>query len=296
MSSIGSYANRPAIPAACLAALALAACAAPGAAQQRAPAAPQAQVSQVQNGLSYADLIELAEKAEIVVIAAITDQIRIEPERAPGLAPGKARLYLEAATEALLVGPGGVGESLAFLADREFDAEGEVPDLEEQRYLLFARAVPGRPGELQLAGPSAMLPASPALVDRTRMVLRQLAAPADLPQITGIREAISIEGNLAGESETQIFLETASGDPVSLTVIRRPNMDPRWGVSWTEIVDQAAVPPERETLEWYRLACFLPGEVPDDAFLQEDAAARARAREDYAFILAALGPCERSGA
>jgi hypothetical protein len=35
-------------------------------------------------------------------------------------------------------------------------------------------------------------------------------------------------------------------------VIRRPGMDPTWGVSWSEIVDQSAGPPAPETVEWYR--------------------------------------------
>jgi hypothetical protein len=83
---------------------------------------------------------------------------------------------------------------------------------------------------------------------------------------------------------------------VSLSVIRRPGMAPEWGVSWSEIVDQAAAAPERETIGWYRLACSLPTELPDDAFLQDDAAAQARAREDYAFILQDLGPCDRGDA
>jgi hypothetical protein len=187
-----------------------------------------------------------------------------------------------------------VGGVLAFLADRSLDSRGRAPDLEEQRYLLFARPVAGRPGEIQLVSPNAMLPASPELVERARTVLRQLAEGPALPEITGVREAISVPGNLAGESETQVFLETIGGEPVALTVIRRPGMEPEWGVSWTDIVDVSARPAEPETLAWYRLACFLPAQLPEEAFLQEEADARARAREDYAFVLAELGACERS--
>ena len=104
---------------------------------------------------------------------------------------------------------------------------------------------------------------------------------------------MSVAGNLTGESETQLFLETATGTPVSLTVIRRPGMAPHWGVSWSEIVDQSARPPAPETVEWYRLACSLPPQLPRDAFLQDDRAARTRAEADYAFILEELGGCPR---
>ena len=275
--------------------------AAPGAAQER-PATGVASAesplarSPATSGPTYAELVELAQAGEIVVIAAITDQVRVKPERAPGLAPGKARLYLEAATESLLAARAPLGESLAFLADREVDSRGRAPDLEKQRFLLFARAVPARPGEIQLVSQAAMLPADPALVERTRTVLRQLAEGPQLPQVTGVREVISVAGNLAGESETQLFLATAAGEPVSLTVLRRPGMAPEWGVSWTDIVDPAARPAEPKTLAWYRLACFLPEALPEEAFLQEEAEARARARADYAFILAELGACARTPA
>ena len=290
------YACLIASPALCIG---LAGCATPLAAQgasARTPAdqAP-AEALASDPAPSYADLVSLAQAAELAVIVSIADQIQVPAERSPGLEAGKTRLYLEADTETLLAGPGGIGESLAFLADRELTARGRAPDLEKQRFLLFARAVPERPGELQLVSPAAMLPAAPELVERARIVLRQLAESRQLPEVTGIREVISIAGNLAGESETQIFLKTARGEPVSLSILRRPGMAPEWGVSWTEIVDQAATAPQPETLEWYRLACFLPGDLPDEAFLQDEAEARARAREDYAFVLAALGPCARTG-
>lgn len=287
-----------AAPAAALAMAALAGCASPGAAQGGAvqdgaatslPAAPSAAPA----GPSYAALVDLARAAEFTIIATISDQARVPPERAPDVAPGKVRLYLEAETETLLAGRSAIGESLAFLADRDTDGRGRAPDLEDQRFLLFARSVPGRPGEIQLVSPSAMLPAAPELVERARTVLRQIAEGPPLPRVTGIREVISIAGNLAGESETQLFLASEGGEPVSLTVLRRPGMDPEWGVSWTEIVDPSARPALPETLAWHGLACFLPDDLPDAAFLQQESEARSRARKDYAFVLAELGPCER---
>ena len=243
-------------------------------------------------GPSYARLVTLAEGAQIVAIAAIAEQVAVKPERAPGLAAGRVRLYLRATTESLLAGPSAIGESLAFLADRPLDDKGRAPKLKKQRFLLFGRSVAGRPGEIQLLGQGAMLPAAPELVERTRTVLRQLAEGPALPRVTGVREAISVPGNLAGESETQLFLKTEGGEPVSLTVLRRPNQEPQWGVSWTDIVDPAAKPAAPGTLAWYSLACFLPQKLPDSAFLQEDAAARDRARQDYGFVIDQLGSCD----
>ncbi len=243
---------------------------------------------------TYVDLVELGMASDVVLKAEIDEQITVPAERAPDVPPARVRLYLEAVTQSLLSGAGPIGESLAFLADHDRDADGDPPDLEEQVYLLFARRVEGRPGMIQLIAPNAMQPADPVLEERVRYVLTQLVQDERPPLVTGVREVMSVAGNLAGESETQIFLETRDGAPVSLSVLRRPGMAPRWGVSWTDIVDQSARQPEPETLQWYALACFLPQELPEQAFIQRDRDSRARAREDYAIVLRELGPCNRS--
>jgi hypothetical protein len=71
-------------------------------------------------------------------------------------------------------------------------------------------------------------------------------------------------------------------------------MAPRWGVSWTELVDQSAEPPQGETIAWYRLACALPQTLPANANVATDPADRARAAQDYRFVLDQLGPCQRT--
>ena len=243
---------------------------------------------------TYADLVGLAEGSAIVAEVAVKDQALVEAERAPGLAAGRARLYLETQTQRVLKGPSALGESVSYLADLPLDAKGRPPKLRKQTFIVFANPVVGRPGELQLIAPDAQLPLDPTIEERVRGVVAQLASAGATQRITGVRDVISVAGNLAGESETQMFVDTAGGAPVSLTVIRRPNMVPTWGVSWSEIVDQAAKPPPPETIPWYRLACFLPRKLSDKAFLQADAAGRQRAEADYAFILQQLGPCERT--
>ena len=241
---------------------------------------------------TFADFAALAEQADVVAIVEVRDQAQVEAERAPGLALGQARLYIEGRTQALLAGRAALGESLSYLADVPLGPKGRAPKLRKQRFIVFADPVPGRPGTLSLVAPGAQVPATPETEQLARTVIAALAG-SQLPAVTGIREAMSVAGTLAGESETQLFLETATGNPVSLTVIRRPGMEPQWGVSWSEIVDQAAKAPEPETIEWYRLACALPAQLPRDAFLQDDRAARSRAEADYAFILEQLGGCPR---
>lgn len=256
-------------------------------AQQPLPVAPAPSVT-------FADLADLTQRADIVALVEVRSQTLVPLDRAPGLAPGQARLYIEARTLALLASRAAVGESHSYLVDVPLAANGKVPKLKKQRFLVYADAVAGRPGALSLVGNSGQVPASPGNEALARTVIAAFAVPGTPPALAGVRDVMSVAGNLAGESETQLFLDTASGNPVSLTVIRRPGMAPTWGVSWSEIVDQAARPPVRETVAWYRLACFLPAQLPDRAFLQTDRSARARAEADYRFILGELGACPRT--
>ncbi len=243
---------------------------------------------------TYADLADLADAANLVLRVKIRKQAEVEAERAPGLAPGYARLYVEADTAALLAGNSPVGESVNYLVDVPRDAKGRAPKLKKQEMILFARAVPGRMGQVQLVGQGAQMNWRPELEGRLRPILAALVAPDVPPVVTGVRDALSVEGNLVGESETQMFLATRDGSPVSITVIRRPGQMPVWGVSFTEIVDQAAVPPQADTLAWYRLACFLPQNLPGEANLSRDTQSRAQAAEDYRYMMTQLGPCPRN--
>lgn len=258
------------------------------------PLAAQDRVPAPQSALTYADMVDLADAAELLVRVEISRQIALEPERATGVAPGFVRLYIEAQTLALISGPSGVGQQLRYLVDVPLDSRGKVPKLKKQQMLLFARTVPSRPGELQLVSESAQLPYTPELEMRLRPVLSALADPDSPPIITGVSDALSVPGNLAGESETQIFLTTQDGSPVSISVLRRPGRPPAWGVSWGEIIDQAARPPAPESIAWYRLACALPARLPAEANLSQDSAAQAQAARDYALVLGELGPCART--
>lgn len=261
---------------------------APAAAQGGPIAAP------VMAGPTYADLADLADPAEAVLRVQIRKQAVLEPARSPGLAPGHVRLYVEARTVTLFKAPGPVGAAVRYLVDLPRLANGKPPKLKKQDVVLFTRAAQGRPGELALVRPDAQLAWTPELEARLRPLLAELARADAPPAITGVREALSVQGNLVGESETQFFLSTARRDLVSISVVRRPAMPAVWGVAWDEIVDQAASPPPADTIEWYRLACFLPETLPPRANISTDSQARARAELDYRYVLAALGPCPRN--
>lgn len=255
--------------------------------------AAYAQQPTAQMQATWADLADLSDAAQLVVRAKVKKQAVLPPERAPDVAPGHVRLYVEAATLALISGNVPLGESLRYLVDVPLDARGKVPKLKNSEVVLFARAVPQRPGEIQLVTRDGQLAYSAALEAQLRPILAALAAPSAPPRVTGLRDALSVEGNLTGESETQMFLSTASGAPVAISVVRRPGLPPAWGVSYSEIIDQAVRAPQPQTLGWYRLACFLPAQLPGTANLSREPADRARADADYRFVMEQLGPCPR---
>jgi hypothetical protein len=161
-------------------------------------------------------------------------------------------------------------------------------------WLVLASRSPVRAEELRLAAPDAQIAYAPELAERLRAILRESSAATAAPRITGIGRAFHVPGSLPGESETQFFLQTANGRPISVSVLRRPNEPPRWGVSLTEVIDEAAPSPARDTLVWYRLACSLPAQLPR-ASLSEASAEEVRAIEsDYRLVMENLGRCVRS--
>ena len=243
---------------------------------------------------TFADIAALADSAGLVVHARIRKAVRVKNERAPGLAPGSGRFYVEADTLALLTGNAPLGESIRYLVDLPLDARGREPKLKKLEVLLFARAVPGRPGEIQLLSPDAQQVWSQAAENRLRGILQAMVAPDAPAKVTGVRELTFVPGTLAGQGETQVFLKTDDGSAASLTVRHVPGAQPVWGVSFSELVADVGRPPAPDTLEWYRLACFLPQRLPMGTNMSEGAGPRAQAEADYRFVMQDLGPCRRT--
>jgi len=244
--------------------------------------------------LPYADLADLADHAPTVVRARIRSTATVEPARATGVRAGQARLYIEAQTTALLSGPPLTGDSLRYLADVPLDARGKPPKLAKREVLLFAHTVPARPGELQLVAPDAQVLWSPANEERLRSILTELLAPGAPGRVTRVSEAIYVPGDLAGEGETQIFLDTADHEPASITVTHRAGSEPHWNVSFSEVVNAEGTPPSRDTLAWYRLACFLPSRLDPAVNVSSSAQDKTQAAADYGYVLGQLGECPRT--
>lgn len=245
-------------------------------------------------GPTYADVAALADSAPLVVRARIKKLARIEDARARPPQPGTARFYVMAETRALITGRTPIGQSFAYLVDLPLDARGKPLAKKKDEVIVFARPVPGRAAELQLVRPNAQIAWNTAVEARVRTIVTGLLAPDAPASITGVREVIHVPGNLAGEGETQIFLNTADSSAASITVRHQPGQAPQWGASFSELVAAAGRPPERDTIEWFRLACSLPPSLAAGTNLSEGADAKQRAEADYRFVVASLGPCRRT--
>ncbi len=244
--------------------------------------------------LSYADVADLALPAPIVAQVRIRKAERLKAELAGNVVPTLRRYLITADIVALIRGREGLPPRVAYVFDVAPDARGKWPKLEKSEAIVFALPVVGRPAEIRLTAPDAQQPASPTLATLIRSLLNESASTSAPPRILGVGDAFHVEGTVAGEGETQIFLKAADGRPLSLSVWRQPGAAPRWAVSVGEIVDQGAEPPARDTLLWYRLACSLPPQLPaasTESLSESDAAIAA---EDYAAIIAGLGPCRRT--
>ena len=270
-------------------ALLLSGAAAPG--DSQAPAASSALA-----GPSYADLADLALAAPMAAHVRVARAQELKKEQAAGVRPGFARLYIEAEIVSLIrSADAGVPSRIRYVVDLPRDPNGKAPKLRKgTEFLLFGLPVAARPGEIQLSAPDAQIPYTAARADQVRSILREATGANAAPKITGIGRAFHVPGAIPGESETQIFLRTEANEPVSLTVLRRPGETPQWAVALSEIVDDAAAAPKRDTLLWYRLACALPRALPGQSLAEADAAGAEAIQGDYRYILDQLGPCPRS--
>lgn len=242
---------------------------------------------------TYADLADLADSAPLVLRAQVRKMLPVEPARATGLRPGLGRFYIEARTVAFLSGSGLIGEGLRYLVDLPLDAKGKPPKLKKAEVLLFARDPRGRPGEIQLVARDAQVRWDAASEARLRAILAELHGPNPPPRIGRLFEAIHVPGTLAGEGETQFSLLTGANTAASITVTHRSGQRPAWNVSFSEVVDSGGVPP-RETLAWYRLACFLPTALPPGTNLSATRLDAAQAESDWRLVRRDLGDCPRN--
>lgn len=254
-----------------------------------------AQTQTVAAGPSYADLADQVTASTIVAKAQIVEAIALPKAQQQGVPAGFKRTYVEARVAGLIRGEGGIAPTISFLYDAPLDAKGKAPKLKKRVILLFAQRGT-QPGQVRLVSRYAMMDWTAPAEATVKSIVSELLSSNPAPRITGVGDAFYVAGTIAGEGETQIFLKTENGQPVSLSIVSRPGEAKRWAVALGEIVDEAAAAPRPGTLLWYRLACGLPRMLPATSVRTLSATDAEAARQDYAVVLAGLGRCDRTRA
>ena len=235
---------------------------------------------------SFADLAALTLAAPVVIRATVVKADRLGKRDAVGVPSGAARTLVTATTTAAVVAPGEVPQRLTYLRDVPLDAAGKIPKLAGRDVLLFLRP-DAVPGQYVLADAHGEVPWSTDADADVRGVVAA-ARSGSVPVVTGVASAFRVPGAVPGEAESQFFVSTAAGKPVSLVVLTRPGAARRVSIALGDVIDDAAAPIPPRTLLWYRLACTLPATLPPAV------AADAAVADDWAFVRASLGPCGRT--
>jgi hypothetical protein len=242
---------------------------------------------------SYADVADLVVNAPLIVDVTIRKITPVPAQQAVGVPVNLQRMLIEGDVMALLRSKDGMGGTVRFLLDVPKDAKGKIPKLKKQRYFLFANKVAAMPGTIRLIRPNALAEWSPANDNMVRAITRE-AVQLDAPQaITALTSASYSPGDIPGEGDTQIFLNATGGQPYSISVTSRAGKPKSWTVSMSDLIEEGASAPKRNTLLWYRLACGMPPKLGVDIIETADAENIARAQTDYDFVLQSLGKCDR---
>jgi hypothetical protein len=249
----------------------------------------------------FTDLADLVLASPVVLRATVTRVSRLGRRAAPDVPAGptgptgptgrtgrtgEARFLVEARLTALLKGEGLVPARAEWLWQGPADAAPRR-GTEVQAFLVPAGDGP-RPevAQYRLTSLRGQLPHDSALEARVRAIMRE--ALGGVPRVRGIKAGFHAPGTIAGESESQFFLDMAEGAPITLVVLRRPGAEPDVRAATGDLIDESAAPVARETLVWRTLACDLPS-APPAAIATDPGLLR-----DYATLRASLGDCGRT--
>ncbi|MFT8451892.1 MAG: hypothetical protein ABF675_06775 [Zymomonas mobilis] len=244
---------------------------------------------------TYADFVDITLMSPIIASVEVTRAKKLSAKLAPDLQEGKTRFYIEAKVSSLIRGADGLAGNISYLLDVPNDEKGHAKRIPEKtRFLIFGQPVSGHPDQIMLTRPDSNLDWDPKSEAVVSGITREILSNSPAPQITSITSAFYVPGSVPGESETQIFLQTISKQPISLNILRRPQEKPQWAVALGEMTDEAATPPAPNSLLWYRLACGLPRNIPQSVLSTLSAHDMIAVADDYKVVLAGLGACGRN--
>ncbi len=238
----------------------------------------------------WTDLADLALAADVVLIGTIRSVDRLGRRDAPGVPEGQLRALVEVDLSAVLKAPGLLPARAAWLW-QGLAPRKRLPFAKSEPVIVFAHILEGGGNPevqaLSLVSPHGQQPWSAAAEAEVRAILEQALAPGNAARmVTAVSDAAHNEGAIAGESESQFFLATDTGRPITLVVRRSSGQPPQILAATGDLVDRAA-PIEQHTLIWRALACGMPAALPPQ-LAATDGLAR-----DYATARTAIGRCGR---
>ena len=239
----------------------------------------------------WTDLADLALAAPVVLIGTVRRADRLGRRAAPDVPAGQVRVLVEADLSAVLKAPGLLPARAAWLWQGVAGPRNSLPFARTQPVLLFARPLAGGANpEVQamaLISPHGQQPWSAGAEAAVRAVLAEnVEAGRQARMVTAVSDAARSEGTIAGRSESQFFLATDLGKPMTLVVRHTPGQPAAVLVAAGELVDHAA-PIVPHTLTWRALACGMPARLP--ARLAADSGLAG----DYALAKKVVGACDR---
>jgi hypothetical protein len=241
---------------------------------------------------SWTDWADLALVSPVVIRASVNRVDRLSRREAPDVPPEEVRVLVRADLLAALKSPSVLPAEAAWRWQGPADARGRPPFGRKADVLVFARPLSGGSDPavqpLALSSRSAQQPWSAEAEAIVRDVLTQALKPgATGLMVIGVRDAFHTEGDVAGASESQFFLRTEGGAPLTLVVTRSPDAREAVAVATGDLVEMAR-PVQPRTLLWRGLACGMPDHLPA-AFAASPALAA-----DWALAKRRIGACGRT--
>lgn len=237
-------------------------------------------------------LADLALAGPVILSGTVERARRMSGKAAEGVPPGEVRMLVEVALTRVLKAPGLLPARAEWIWQGPAGAGRRPPIAKGDAVLAFLSAPMAGPkpevAQFRLVAPAGQRPWGAADEAAVRAILAEVPKAGAL-MVTGVADGFRSEGDVAGASESQFFLGTDTGRPLTLVVTRRPDAAPMVRVATGELIAASATPIRRETLLWRALACGLPERLP--ARLAADAGLVA----DYALARDALGACGARG-
>ncbi|WP_199553907.1 hypothetical protein [Sandaracinobacteroides hominis] len=242
--------------------------------------------------LSWTDWADLVLASPVILSATVDDVDRLGRKQAPDVPPGQVRALVTARLTAALKSPSVLPAAAAWLWQGEADARGRAPFSKALPVLVFGSPMTGGGDPsvqpLRLTAAHAQQPWSGASEATVRSILAEALKPAAQGlMVTAVKDGFHSEGDVPGRSESQFFLSTEGGRPLTLVVSRTAGTEPTVRVATGDLVDRAA-PVQRQTLLWRGLACGMPRALPASL------AANPALSADYAAARTSIGVCGRT--